>query len=133
MKANRPSELELTILALLWQHGPMTVRAVLEALPDRKQRAYTSVLSVMQVMEKKGFLKRTREGMTDIWRPAMRREKIMGPFLKKMVSQLFAGRPSAVLQQLLQGTTVDPEEIQSIKQLIREYETQLPDEKDLTP
>jgi BlaI family transcriptional regulator, penicillinase repressor len=133
MKANRPSELELTILALLWQHGPMTVRAVLEALPDRKQRAYTSVLSVMQVMEKKGFLKRTREGMTDIWRPAMRREKIMGPFLKKMVSQLFAGRPSAVLQQLLQGTMVDPEEIQSIKQLIRDYETQLPDEKDLTP
>jgi BlaI family transcriptional regulator, penicillinase repressor len=130
MKANRPSELELTILALLWQHGPMTVRAVLEALPDRKQRAYTSVLSVMQVMEKKGFLKRTRDGMTDIWRPAMRREKIMGPFLKKMVSQLFAGRPSAVLQQLLQGTTVDPEEIQSIKQLIREYETQLPEEKD---
>jgi BlaI family transcriptional regulator, penicillinase repressor len=126
---NKPSDLELTILSLLWEQGPLTVRQVLETLPDRKKRAYTSVLSVMQVMEKKGFLGRTREGVTDHWRAVVRKEQVMGPFLKKIVTRLFAGRPSAVLQQLLEGTAVDRDEIESIKRLIRDYEKQLPDKK----
>jgi BlaI family transcriptional regulator, penicillinase repressor len=131
--APKPSDLELTILSLLWEHGPLTVRQVLETLPDRKKRAYTSVLSVMQVMEKKGFLARTREGVTDRWRAAVRKERVMRPFLKKLVARLFGGRPSAVLQQLLAGTAVDRKEIQSIKRLIRDYEQQLPDEPEQTP
>ena len=49
----RPSDLELQVLAVLWRRGPSTAREVMEALPDGKHRAYTTVLSVMQVMEKK--------------------------------------------------------------------------------
>ncbi|MCA9092782.1 MAG: BlaI/MecI/CopY family transcriptional regulator, partial [Planctomycetaceae bacterium] len=55
-RGKKPSDLELQILHVLWQAGPSTVRDVLEKLPDQKKRAYTSVLSVMQVMQKKGFL-----------------------------------------------------------------------------
>jgi BlaI family transcriptional regulator, penicillinase repressor len=133
MKESQPTELEMKILSLLWEHGPMTARQVLESLPDQKQRAYTSVLSVMQVMDKKGFLKRRREGMTDVWRPAMKQEKVMRPFLRNIVSNLFAGRPSAVMQHLLDGTPVDRGEIQSIKRLIRDYEKQLADNEKEQP
>ena len=56
MKITKPSDLELQILSFLWEKGPSTAREVLEAIPDGKKRAYTSILSVMQVMEKKGFL-----------------------------------------------------------------------------
>jgi BlaI family transcriptional regulator, penicillinase repressor len=130
MKRAQPSELELKILALLWERGPRTAREVLESLPDRKQRAYTSVLSVMQVMEKKGFLTRTREGQVDRWRPLLKRDEVIGPFLGKIVAQLFAGRPSAVFQQLLRQDGVDREEIQSIKKLLRDYEKSLAEEKE---
>jgi predicted transcriptional regulator len=51
----QPAEFELQVLGVLWEHGPSTVREVLERLPDGKPRAYTSVLSVMQVMQKKGL------------------------------------------------------------------------------
>lgn len=122
----RPSELELEVLSLLWDRGPLTVREILETLPDRKARAYTSVLSVMQVMEKKGLVGRSREGVTDRWRAAVRRQKVMGPFLQKIVSHLFAGRPSAVLQQLLDANPVSREEMESLKRLIQEHEKQLP-------
>ena len=61
---HQPAEFELQVLGVLWEHGPSTVREVLERLPDGKPRAYTSVLSVMQVMQKKGLLaaKRQKEG-----------------------------------------------------------------------
>jgi BlaI family penicillinase repressor len=122
----RPSELELEVLSLLWDRGPLTVREILESLPDGKKRAYTSVLSVMQVMEKKGLVGRSREGVTDRWHPAVHRQKVMGPYLKKLVSHLFAGRPSAVLQQLLDASPTSREEIESLKRLIEEHEKQLP-------
>jgi predicted transcriptional regulator len=122
----RPSELELEVLSLLWDRGPLTVRDILETLPDRKARAYTSVLSVMQVMEKKGLVGRSREGVTDRWRAAVHRQKVMGPFLQKIVSHLFAGRPSAVLQQLLDANPVSREEMETLKRLIQEHEKQLP-------
>ena len=56
MKSVKPSDLEMQVLSVLWERGPSTAREVLEAMPDGKKRAYTSVLSVMQVMEKKGLL-----------------------------------------------------------------------------
>ena len=51
MAAVKPSDLEMQILSVLWENGPLTVREVLKMMPDKKERAYTSVLSVMQVME----------------------------------------------------------------------------------
>jgi BlaI family transcriptional regulator, penicillinase repressor len=122
MKHSKPSELELQILSLLWDRGPRTAREVMESLPDGKERAYTSVLSVMQVMEKKGLLARKREGLADRWRPAVTRRSIMGPYLRQMVSYLFSGRPSAVMQQLLEQKSPDPEEIRAMKELLKQYE-----------
>ena len=58
----RPSGVELQVLAVLWDKGPSSVRAVLEAMPDGKDRAYTTVLSVMQVLEKKGLVGHTAAG-----------------------------------------------------------------------
>ena len=65
----RPSELESQVLAVLWERGPSVVRDVQEALPDGKQRAYTTVLTTLQVMEKKGFVAHTREGLAHVYRP----------------------------------------------------------------
>jgi BlaI family penicillinase repressor len=119
----RPSEFELQILGLLWESAPLTVREVLERLPDGKKRAYTSVLSVMQVMEKKGLLSRVRgEGLADQWSPAVRREQTVQPLLRRLLDHLFAGKPSAVMQQLLQDGQVDAAELAKIRELLDEAE-----------
>ena len=56
MKTAHPSPLELQVLSVLWEHGDCTVRTVLENLPDGRDRAYTTALSVLQTMERKGRL-----------------------------------------------------------------------------
>jgi predicted transcriptional regulator len=53
--------MELQILSLLWEQGPMAIRAIREALPDGKDRAYTTVLTLVRIMEKKGFVAHTLE------------------------------------------------------------------------
>jgi predicted transcriptional regulator len=117
----KPSDLELQILALLWARGPSTGREVLENMPDGKERAYTSILSILQLMDKKGLVKRRREGLTDRWRPAHARKTILGQYLTDQVRKLFGGSPSAALQELLGSTKVTEAELNEIERVIQEH------------
>ncbi len=112
----------MQILGLLWRDGPLTAREVLNRMPDGKKRAYTSVLSVMQVMDKKGFLSRTREGLTDRWRPKVKESQILESFMKTVVSHVFGGRAAKAMQCLLGGGDVAREEIEEIRTLLNEYD-----------
>ena len=123
MKDIKPSDLEMQILSVLWEKGDMTVREVLEAMPDGKKRAYTSILSVMQVMEKKGLLKHSSKGTAHVYKPAMKREKIIQPFMKKVLNEVFGGKPSAMMQALLSETPIDDEEMSQIQTIIKEAKT----------
>jgi BlaI family penicillinase repressor len=122
METDKPSELEMQILGLLWRDGPLTAREVLNRMPDGKKRAYTSVLSVMQVMDRKGFLTRTREGLTDRWRPTVKESQILEPFMKTVVSHIFGGRAARAMQCLLGGGDVDRGEIEEIRKLLDAYD-----------
>lgn len=117
----KPSDLELQILSLLWQQGPMTVRQVLDTLPDKRSRAYTTVLSVMQVMEKKGFLSRTQEGTAHLYSPKLSRTKVLGEHMRKIVSHVFAGSRAAAIQQLLSDSPLSENELTEIESLIKHH------------
>ncbi len=115
-----PSDLELQILAVLWDQGPATARQVLDALPDGKQRAYTSVLSTMQVMQKKGLIKvNDRRKLAHVYAPRLSRDQILGPFLRSLVHKVFQGSPSAAVESLLDATALSDDELSQIQQLVR--------------
>lgn len=118
-----PSDLELQVLAVLWERGPSTARSVLGELPDGKRRAYTTVLSTMQVMEKKGLLGHTVEGKTHVYFPKAGRQQIVGPMLRGLVDRVFGGRPSAALQCLLADRTLDRDQLAEIERLLAEQGT----------
>ena len=71
MKRPRPSELELQILSVLWERGPLPIRAIREALPDGKDRAYTTVLTLVQIMEKKGSWATPSQGQAHVYHPSV--------------------------------------------------------------
>jgi predicted transcriptional regulator len=123
-KSNQPSELELQILGVLWEHGAQTVRQVMERLSDGKPRAYTSVLSVMQVMQKKGLLvvDKQRDGLAHVFRPKASREEVVTPLLRGLVTKVFGGNTHAAVQQLLDGDDVGAEEIDALRQTLDEIE-----------
>ena len=123
MKDVKPSDLEMQILSVLWENGDMTVREVLESMPDGKTRAYTSILSVMQVMEKKGLLQHSNRGTAHVYRPAVNRKKIIQPFMRKVLNEVFGGKPSAMMQALLTETPISDKEMTQIQEIIKEAKT----------
>ena len=123
MKTIRPSDLEMQILSVLWDRGASTAREMLEAMPDGKKRAYTSILSVMQVMEKKGLLKHRNRGLAHVYSPAVSKRKIIQPFMRKVLNEVFAGRPSAMMQALLTETAVSNRELAQINKLLQKANT----------
>ena len=126
MQTVRPSDLEMQILSVLWDRGASTAREVLEAMPDGKRRAYTSILSVMQVMEKKGLLKHTNRGVAHVYSPVVSKKKIIQPFMHKVVNEVFGGRPSAMMQALLTETPVSDDELAQIHKLLEQAKTRKP-------
>lgn len=124
-KNTQPSEFELQILGVLWENGPLTVRQVMEHLTDGKTRAYTSVLSVMQVMHKKGLIKtqRKRAGLAHVYEPKVAREAVVSPMLKGLVDRVFGGRTRDVVQHLLDNDSVDQNEIDQLRSMLDELES----------
>ena len=117
-----PSKLEMQVLSVLWERGPSPVRDVLEAIPDGKARAYTTILSVMQVMEKKGLLTHTTQGNTHIYKPSVSQGQVAAPLLKNLVKHIFGGSTATALQHLLAENDVSRAELGEIKRLISEHE-----------
>jgi predicted transcriptional regulator len=119
MKLPRPSDLEMQVLTVLWTKGEATVRDVLEALPDGKKRAYTTVLSVIQVMEKKGLIQRTRaDGLAQVYRSVYTRSQVCRPLVKDLLRHVFGGRASTAVQYLLAEGEVDAAEVKAIRKLL---------------
>ncbi len=113
-----PSNQELTVLSLLWEQGPMTARAVRDAMPDGKARAYTSMLSVLQAMERKGLVTHTAEDGRNVYAATATKKQTLRPVLRDLVRDLFQGSPATALQHLLEGTQVTAEELAEIESLI---------------
>lgn len=118
MSKRKPSELELQVLAVLWEQGPSTVRQVLAATPDKKARAYTTMLSVLQVMEKKGLVAHRREGTTHVYRPRVKKRQILRPLLRTLTRNVFGGDPAAVLHYLVDDSSISDEQVQEIRAIV---------------
>ncbi len=117
-----PTELELEILKVLWERGPMRVREVREALAPARGLAYTSVMTMLGIMTKKGFLKRTKDGNTFIYRAVAKREPTTSSMMRDLVDRLFEGSTSTAVLQLLQASDLDDAEREQIRKLIENKE-----------
>jgi predicted transcriptional regulator len=118
VKAQPPSKLELQVLSLLWEHGAMGVREVQQRMPDAKPRAYTTILSVLQVMEKKRLVRHDSLGNRHVYEAAVKKGAVVEPFLSGLVKTVFGGRSSAVMQHLLQASEVSEAEIEEMRALL---------------
>lgn len=116
----KPTELETKILAVLWARPDATAREVLEALSDGKERAYTTVLTTLQIMERKELVKRRRDGVSDRWRATESRSRVMKPVFADLVRRVFGGRPSLVVQQFIDDGLVGADELAEMEAIIRE-------------
>ncbi len=118
-----PSNLELQALSVLWHEGPSTVATVQETLPDGKDRAYTTVLSVMQSLERKNLVKRARVGRADVFKAAYSQEVIVQRATHDFLTNAFGGRLGEALLAILSAGTLTPEEKTNIERELQRHKT----------
>jgi len=110
--------LESRILAILWRQPGATVREVNAALDDGKTRAYTTVMTTLQVMERKGLVTRERVGQTDHWTALVEAGAVARPMLKDLVHRLLGGKRGLALQYLLEDERISQEELDELQAMI---------------
>lgn len=112
-----PTDAELALLSLLWEHGPATVREVHERLED-KEVGYTTILKQLQVMQEKGFVKRDERSRSHIYWAAVSQEKTQAALLERLVDSAFGGSTSALVVRALNRQQSTPDELAEIKTLL---------------
>jgi BlaI family transcriptional regulator, penicillinase repressor len=118
--SEQPTELELEILKVLWQQAPLPVREVRERLAADAVRdlTHSSVITMLNIMVRKGFLRRHKEGKAFLFTPQVRQENISGSFVGDLLSRVFNGSPQALVLNLLETADLDAEELAEIRRLI---------------
>ena len=120
-RQENPTPAELEILQVIWEHGPSTVREVMNVLNERKRRAYTSVMSLMTVMAEKGQLKQKPRGRAFVYSAKISRAKTQSRMVRDLLCRVFDGSASSLVTQLLQQAEPDSEEMKEIRKTIAEF------------
>jgi predicted transcriptional regulator len=118
-KYDYPTPAELEVLKIVWEEEPCTVRDVMGSL--NKRRAYTSVMSLLNVMTEKGLLKRTPRGRAFVYSARVGRTRTLGQLVTDLVSRGFEGSPSALVANLLDQTKPTAAELEEIRETIDAY------------
>lgn len=108
---------ELDIMSVLWRRGPSTVAEVREVLED--DLAHNTVLTMLRVMEGKGYVSRSREGRADRYRAEVERELAGERALERVTERLFGGSPEELLLRLV-DSGLDSDEMRRMRDLLDE-------------
>ncbi|MCA9186669.1 MAG: BlaI/MecI/CopY family transcriptional regulator [Pirellulaceae bacterium] len=121
-KLEHPTPAELEALQVLWQRGPSTVREVMEALEaTRKGRAYTSVMSLLNLMVDKRLVKRQPQGRAFLYIANVERQKTLTQMVHDLCRRAFAGSTSALVAHMLDHNQPTKDELREIRQAIDGY------------
>lgn len=123
MTDRKPTDAELEVLRILWEHGPSSVRFVNEALSKNREVVYTTTLKMMQVMtEKKGFLKRDTSDRTHLYEALLTQEQVQQNMFDRMLDSVFQGSPLKLVVQALGHENTSLEDLEAIKEIISQLE-----------
>ena len=112
------SETQLEIMQAVWARGEVTVTDIWTALADRRQVARNTILTLMERLQKKGWLKRRVSGPTHFYAAAVPRGRTLGRVVHRLVEAAFAGSAEAMILALLEGRGVTDAEAKRIRKLI---------------
>ena len=116
-----PTPAELEVLKVLWDRGPCTVREVLEAQTREPAPAYTSVMSLLNVMTEKGLVRREARGRAFVYSATKAREHTLGRLVGDLLSRAFDRSASAMVAHVLDQGDLSQDELDVIRRAIDEH------------
>ncbi|TWT77818.1 Penicillinase repressor [Posidoniimonas polymericola] len=117
-RSPHPTDGELEILRVLWEHGPAPLGVVCDALRAEREVATTTVATMLKVMLDKQLVKRTSAGRGYQWSAAVSHESTADSLLGKLVDGLFDGSAERLVAHLVESKQLKPSELAELKQLI---------------
>jgi BlaI family penicillinase repressor len=111
---------ELEIMKSVWGKGEATVRDVYETLLEKRRIAYTTVMTMMNILEKKGYLKKRPEGRTYVYRSARNKEKVLNAMVREFVKRVFDGAAEPLLVRLIADKHLTATEIEDLARRVKE-------------
>jgi predicted transcriptional regulator len=114
------TDVELQLMTIIWNQGKTTVKEVAEALPKTRPLAYTSVATVMKILEQKGYLKCEKHSYAHTFSPLVDKAAYEKSCLEHVVDNVFDGEPVALVQRLLTAKRLSAAELRAIEASLQE-------------
>jgi BlaI family penicillinase repressor len=121
VKPTKPTEAELTLLNILWQMGPATVRQIHDTVSVTQKTGYTTVLKILQIMHEKALVIRDETNRAHVYAAADSETHTQSSLIKDLISKAFGGSTSKLVMRAIDEST-SAEEIDDIRQLLNSLE-----------
>ena len=111
------TEAELPLMDILWRQGPATVNGVAEALSKTKPVAYNTVLTMLRILERKGYVRHTKDGRAFVYQTVVDRGQASRNAVRQLVTRFFEGSPELLVLNLLNDEGIDEHELDRLRRL----------------
>lgn len=114
------TEQELEIMKIVWARGTATVRDVYETILEQRKVAYTTVMTMMKILEQKGHLKKTAVDKAYVYEPTRPKQQVITGMVRDFVDRVFNGSAQPLLLHLVEERSLSEREIQEVERILRE-------------
>src|SRR5262245_20325066 len=112
------TDAETTVMSVLWQLHSATVGAVVEALNKQRRVSYSTVQTILRILENKGYVEHEKVERAFLYRPLVDERQARRRALKHLVARLFDNSPSLLVLNVLEDENIDPAELERLKRLL---------------
>src|ERR1700684_1915233 len=113
------TEQELEIMKIVWERESSTVRDVYETLLERRKIAYTTVMTMMKILEQKKYLRKTQEDRAYVYRPAKPKNLVIKGMVREFVNRVFNGSAEPLLVHLIEDRRLTNKDLDELARMIR--------------
>jgi BlaI family transcriptional regulator, penicillinase repressor len=113
---------ELAIMKVVWRRDQASVREVYETLREQRAIAYTTVMTMMNILEEKGYLQKSLVDRAYVYRPTRPQQQVVGQMVADFVDRVFDGAASGLLVHLSKDSRLSKNERRTIRRIIEETE-----------
>ncbi len=108
---------ELQIMKVVWELGNATVKEVCDIMSQTKPVAYTTILTLMGILEEKGALVHTRAGRAFVYSPVLSRQQATRNQVRDVINRFFDGRPEGLIEDVIENESIAADQIENVKNL----------------
>lgn len=115
-------ETEMEVLHHVWDLGEATVKDVRKRILEKREVAYTTIMTVMKNLTEKGYLKYRKDGVTYVYSPAQEPESVRSNLIGDLLKKVFKGSPKEMVQALVKSDDLTADDLSEIKKMIDQME-----------